>query len=87
METEWDPAKRLANLAKHGLDFEDVALLDWDNSKVLPDTRKAYPEPRFRAFAMSNGRLHMVVFCIRGTKVRVISFRKANKKEVTRYGS
>ncbi len=87
METEWDPAKHLANLAKHGLDFEDVPFLDWDNAKVLPDNRQTYPEPRFRAFAMWNGRLHMVAFCIRGTKVRIISFRKANKKEVTRYGS
>ncbi len=87
METEWDPAKRLANLAKHGLDFEDVRLLDWDGAKVLSDTRKAYPEPRFWAFALWNGRLHMVAFCIRGTKVRIISFRKANKKEVTRHGS
>lgn len=86
MELEWDEAKRHENLAKHGLDFADVSELDWDNATVLEDARFPYPEPRFWAFAMWRRRLHMVAFCLRGTKVRIISFRKANAKEVKRYG-
>jgi uncharacterized DUF497 family protein len=86
METEWDGAKRIANLAKHGLDFADVQRLDWDNATYLPDTRFAYPEPRFWAFAKRDGRLYMVAFCVRGTKVRIISFRKASRREERQYG-
>jgi len=83
---EWDQAKRLANLAKHGLDFRDVPFMDWDRAVIVPDLRFDYPEPRFWAFAMLNGRLHMAAFCRRGKKVRVISFRKANDKEIRLYG-
>lgn len=86
MEVEWDEAKRKANIAKHGLDFADVPALDWDNATVLEDTRKEYPEPRYWAFAKQGTRLCMVAFCLRSKKVRVISFRKANRKEVQRYG-
>lgn len=87
MELEWDEAKRRENLAKHGVDFIDVPKLDWHRATVLEDQRVLYPEPRFWAFTTWEGRLHMVAFCLRGTKVRIISFRKANKKEVKRYGS
>lgn len=34
MEFEWDEQKRLSNLAKHGLDFADVAQLDWSVVKI-----------------------------------------------------
>jgi uncharacterized protein len=85
-ELEWDEAKRLANLAKHGLDFADVSGLDWDRATLLEDTRRPYPEPRFWAFAMRGSRLHVVTFCMRGAAVRVINFRKANDREVKRYG-
>ena len=50
MDFEWDERKRVINLIKHGLDFADVALIDWAHAKVLPDTRFDYPEPRFWAF-------------------------------------
>ena len=86
MELEWDEVKRHANMAKHGLDFADVSILEWDTATVLEDTRRIYPEPRFWAFAMRGRRLHVVTFCVRGPKVRVISFRKANDRETRRYG-
>ena len=85
MELEWDEVKRRANIAKHGLDFADVSILDWDQATALEDTRRIYPEPRFWAFAMRGPRLHVVTFCRRGAKVRVISFRKANDREVRRH--
>jgi len=87
MELDWDEAKRKINLQKHGLDFDDARHLDWDAATYIEDTRFVYPEPRFWAFAKTlSGRLHVVTFCIRGTKVRIISFRKANDREVKRYG-
>ncbi len=86
MELEWDEAKRRSNLRKHGLDFDDAKFLDWDNATVIEDTRFAYPEPRYWAFARWNDRLHMVAFCLRDDSVRIISFRKANDRETKRYG-
>ena len=86
MELEWEEIKRKANIAKHGLDFADIPSLDWDNATVLEDTRKHYPEPRYWAFAKRGTRLHMVAFCLRGEKVRLVSFRRANRKEVRRHG-
>ena len=86
MEFAWDEDKRLSNLAKHGLDFANVAFLDWEGATVLEDTRIAYAEPRYWAFARWNDRLHMVAFALRGRKIRIISFRRASRKEVMRYG-
>lgn len=86
MELEWDESKRRANIDKHGLDFLDAKHLDWDDAAYIEDLRFPYPESRFCAFAMWKARLYVVAFCIRGQKVRLISFRKANPKEVKRYG-
>lgn len=83
---EWDETKRRTNLAKHGADFRDVPFLDWDHAIIIPDARFDYPEPRFWAFAMLGGRLHMTAFCYRGVRIRVISFRKANDREIRLYG-
>jgi len=82
----WDETKRQINLAKHGLDFADVVRMDWDNATILKDSRFDYREERYWAFAMLDGRLHMVAFTRRGSVVRIISFRVANKKEVRRHG-
>jgi len=86
LELEWDEEKRRANIQKHGLDFDDAKNLDWDNATYIEDNRFSYPEPRFWAFAFWKGRLYMVAFCKRRAKVRIISFRKANRKEVKRHG-
>jgi uncharacterized DUF497 family protein len=86
MEFEWSEAKRRQNLTKHGLDFVDVALFAWANAVIAEDVRIDYGETRFRAFGVFNGRLHMVVFARRREKFRVISFRRASRKEVRRYG-
>jgi uncharacterized DUF497 family protein len=86
MEFEWDPAKRLANLANHGLDFEDVSRMDWDEVTILEDSRLSYGERRYWAFGMFEVRLHMVAFARQENVIRVISFRRASRKERMRYG-
>ncbi len=82
LELEWDEAKRQSNLEKHGLDFADARHLDWDEATYLEDRRLSYPEPRYWAFARWNRRLYLVAFCVRENKVRIISFRKANDREI-----
>ena len=86
LELEWAEEKRRANIRKHGLDFADAKSLDWDGATYVEDKRFVYPEPRYWAFALWGKRLHLVAFCVRDGKVRIISFRKANARETRRYG-
>ncbi len=81
MEFEWDDAKNLANQAKHGVAFEAVAGFDWDSARVVEDNRRDYRENRRVAFGEIAGRLHVVVYTQRDTTMRIISLRKANKRE------
>jgi uncharacterized DUF497 family protein len=84
MQIEFDPKKNAANKAKHGLDFADIVLLDWENALIWTDDREDYGECRYAALAM-NDRLYSVAFTVRDDVFRVISFRKANKREERRY--
>src|SRR5882724_1717278 len=86
MEFEWDQAKRAANLAKHGLDFVEVARFDWEAAIIIADLRFDYGEDRFQAFALLDGFLHQVTFTRRGHAIRIVSFRHANRKERRLYG-
>ncbi|WP_367278469.1 BrnT family toxin, partial [uncultured Amaricoccus sp.] len=36
---EWDSAKRGSNLAKHGIDFNEIARFEWATATVVPDRR------------------------------------------------
>ncbi len=87
MQLEWDERKRAANLAKHGLDFADAERFDWIGATVVPDTRGAYDEERFRAFGMFEGRMHSIAYAQREGSIRIISFRIANRTERKRYGA
>lgn len=87
MEFEWDDAKRASTLEKHGVDFIDAPLL-WSNPMVVArDTRKDYGEPRFVGLGTVNGRVMVVVYTQRFRVIRIISFRKANSREVGAYES
>lgn len=81
----FDPAESARNLAERGLSFERAIDLDWDTAIYQEDTRKDYGERRFQVFAWLGDRLHVVVITPRGASTHVISFRKANRKEIERY--
>ncbi|HLJ53156.1 MAG TPA: BrnT family toxin [Rhizomicrobium sp.] len=87
MEFEWDEAKRLSNLVKHGLDFADVARLDWARLKIERDWRFDYGEPRFIGVGHLDGEVVATAFTWRGAVVRIVSFRPASRKERARYGT
>lgn len=78
---EWDEAKRRRNLAKHGVDFESVWDMDWVNAIRLDDTRKDYGEMRYVALGLIEGQLYFCAYTERGENKRIISLRKANRKE------
>ena len=86
MEFEWDVAKRAINLAKHGLDFADVEKLDWANAVTIADLRFDYGEERFQAFSWFEDRLLQVTFTVREGVYRLVSFRRASRKERRRHG-
>lgn len=81
---EWDPDKQRENFDKHGVDFADIPNFDWEGSTILRSDRQG--ETRFIAYGYVDARLHAVVFVIRGSVWRIISFRRANRREVNRYG-
>ena len=85
MDYEWDEAKRLANLRKHGIDFADIEEFGWDVALYEADESEEYGEERFLALGPFRGKIHLVVFTLRGLVTRIISVRKAEKKEVRKY--
>ena len=82
---EWDEAKRRANLAKHGVDFTLVEAFEFETALVEADERRAYGEDRKTALGFIGPRLYVLVFVTRSGLVRVISLRKANRREMERY--
>ena len=85
MKIEYDPAKNEWNIKERGLSFDLADNLDWDTALVTEDIRNEYPERRFVAAALLFGRLHILCFTPIHGGIRVISFRKANKREVKLY--
>ncbi len=82
---EWDEAKRKQNLAKHGVDFDAVWEMDWLKAWARPDLRQNYGERRYVAFAPIGERLYCCAYTERSENKRIISLRKANKKEIWMY--
>jgi uncharacterized DUF497 family protein len=85
MDYEFDTAKDESNLDKHGLSLADTEGFEWETAVVREDTRKQYAEQRFEATGLIGDRLHVMVYCLRGDVVRVISLRKTNPREVKCY--
>ena len=85
MQIEFDPAKNASNLEKHGLSLALAAELDWDASLVWVDERHEYGELRMIALAPETGILYCVAFVDRGKVRRIISLRRANRREVKHY--
>jgi uncharacterized DUF497 family protein len=86
VQIEFDPTKDAINRRKHGLSLADAADMDIEAAYVVPDDRRSYGEERLQAYGLINGRLHVLAFTMRGGALRAISLRKANSREVRRYG-
>lgn len=80
-----DPEKERRNLVERGLSLDLAEQLDWSTALIWEDTRKDYGEPRYCVLGLIGERLHSVVFTPRNGMPRVISLRKANKRETNRY--
>jgi uncharacterized DUF497 family protein len=85
VKLEFDPTKNARNIHERGLWFERAAEFDFETALFSEDTRQSYPERRFIALGFLDDRLHVLCFAPIAGGIRVISFRKANPREVRRY--
>jgi len=85
MIIDFDPNKSAHNEADRGLPFTAVQRFDWEGAVFQEDTRFDYPEQRFIGLGKIGQRVHVVCFTPIEGGVRVISLRKANRREVNRY--
>jgi len=85
MDITYTASKDAINLDKHGVSLGLAVEFEWDTAVVWPDTRRDYGEPRQCALGYIGLRLFFMAFVDRVNERRVISLRKANKREVKRY--
>lgn len=85
MRIEFDPAKDIANQTRHGVSLSLASKLDWDAALVWVDERFEYDEMRMIALAPETEILYYVAFVDRGEVRRVISLRRATRREVKHY--
>ena|ERR1700675_2738699 len=85
MGFEWDPAKEEKNINERDLDFATASRI-WDGPILEKiDGRRDYGETRILAFGTVDGRLMAALFTWRGRNRRIISARKANRREQRRF--
>lgn len=90
MRFEWDNSKNAKNILKHGIDFIDAAGAFEDLMLVRQDTRRDYGEDRFVGLGAmprpsGNPIVVILIFTLRGARIRLISARKANRREIQDY--
>lgn len=82
---DWDPKKDLDNQRKHGIAFEDACcVFDDPHRSVVPDERE-YDERRWLVTGRVDSEVMVVVFTSRGDQQRIISARKAKRREEQAY--
>lgn len=81
MRFEWDEDKRERNVSKHAIDFVDCQDVFAGPTVSVPDDRFDYGEARFITFGLLAGRVVAVAHTETTEVIRVISMRKATKRE------
>ena len=82
---EWDDNKAEINRKKHGIYFEDAALIFLDENMIEEyDEEHSDEEERIKVIGMV-GKILVVIYTERGEKYRLISARHATKNERSRY--
>ena len=85
MKFEWDNEKNITNLNKHGIDFNTAKEL-WDDPNRI-EIHAGHPiENRNILIGKIGEKLWASIFTMRGSTIRIISVRRARKKETKLYG-
>jgi len=87
MEIVYDPVKRAATLETRGLDMARAGEVFDGPTLTVEDDRRDYGEPRFLTIGFLAGRMVVLAWTEREARRRIISMRKANDREQTRYAS
>lgn len=86
IEFEWDRAKSDACFEQRGFDFAYALNVFLDPHRLVAlDDRWEYGEERHRLLGKIEGRVCCLAFTVRGERIRIISARKANGREVGTY--
>ena len=84
MEFEFDPAKSVSNVEKHGIDFEAIRAI-WQDVMRVEIPARTTDEPRWLVVGQIGGKHWSAVVTYRGQRVRIISARRSRKEEVALY--
>lgn len=88
MQFEWDAAKSEACFAQRGFDFAYALQMFLDQNRLVSkDSRWDYGEERYRMLGLIGPRVFCVTYTLRGSVIRIISARKANRREILEYES
>jgi uncharacterized protein len=89
IQFDWDTSKAAQNLKKHGISFDEAKAVFFDDFAIqFYDQEHSFAEDRFLMLGMSlQSRVPVVCHCERanGEVVRIISARKATKREMNFY--
>ena len=86
MKFEFDINKSLSNKQKHGIDFEEAKLL-WNDDRMVEIKTSFEDEERFINIGKISSKVYAVVITYRKKNIRIISARRARKKEIEIYES
>lgn len=86
MRITFDAVKRDKTLIERGLDFARAREIFEGLTITMPDQRQEYGEARFLTAGWLDERIVIVVWTPRGLARRIISMRKANEREIAKYG-
>ncbi len=82
MDFEWDENINQSNTKKHGISFDEAKMAFLDEDMITKeDLRKDYGETRYIGMGKVAEIIIIVVYTMRKTIIRLISAKKANKKE------
>jgi uncharacterized DUF497 family protein len=84
MAITYDPNKNERNIRERGLSFDRARDFDFETAAFMTEIRKG--ETRRVAVGYLDKRLHLLCYIATTDGIRVISFRKTNKREAKLYG-
>ena len=83
---EFDQAKSLANLNKHGVDFIDAQTI-WQDPNLIEIKANSEDEPRSLVIGKLKGKHWSAIITFRETSIRIISVRRSRNSEEVIYES
>lgn len=84
-EFEYDPNKSASNKEKHGIDFEAAQEIWKDPDRRIHFSRKEKSEYRYSVVGKAKGKIYKAIYTNSDERIRLISTRRANRKERREY--